>query len=96
MNYANINRTTSIGFATMETLEQARAAMERLHDAEFQGRHLFVDYAAKAFLPPAAQAPADRAGGGGDRGRERDDGRGSRGACVCSLVGQGGWQAWAV
>lgn len=71
VNYTNINRSTGIGFATMADEEQARAALEQLHDTEFQGRHIFVDYAAKAFLPPSATRGPD----GRDRDRERRDAR---------------------
>lgn len=88
VRHANINRHIQVGFVTMEDAEHARAAVEQLHDTEFEGRHIFVDYAAKVWTPyPPHRDARDRdrrgddryggggGGGGGRRSRSRDRSR---------------------
>ena len=54
------NRSRGFGFVEMESDAQAQAAIEALHDRDYEGRRLTVN---------EARPREDRGGGGGGRGR---------------------------
>jgi RNA recognition motif-containing protein len=75
-------RSKGFGFVEMDSDEQAQAAIDALHDQEYQGRRLTVN---------EARPREDRGGGGGGRGGYGGGGGGGGGRGGYGGGGRGGY-----
>jgi RNA recognition motif-containing protein len=83
-------RSRGFGFVEMNSDEEASAAVESLHDREFQGRRLTVNEAKPREPRPGGGGFGGGGGGGGSRGSYGGSGGGNGGGGGGSRGGYGG------
>jgi RNA recognition motif-containing protein len=83
-------RSRGFGFVEMNSDEEAAAAVESLHDREFQGRRLTVNEAKPREPRPGGGGFGGGGGGGGSRGSYGGSGGGNGGGGGGSRGGYGG------
>jgi cold-inducible RNA-binding protein len=71
-------RSKGFGFVEMETVEEAQAAIAKLHDSEVEGRKIVVNIARPREERPQNGYGASRGGFGNDRRQGGYQGRGGK------------------
>jgi RNA recognition motif-containing protein len=87
LNDRETGRSRGFGFITLADDEQAKKAIEELHEQDFQGRNLVLNEAR-----PRTERPSGGGGGGGYGGGNRGGGGGGGGYSGGGGGGGGGYK----